>query len=46
MSHWYGVVLARRPGTAFMSAIDRASASLAYRSFLAHAARRRSSPLS
>jgi hypothetical protein len=46
MSQWYGVVLARRPGGAFMSAIERASASLAYRSLLAHAARRRSSPLS
>jgi hypothetical protein len=29
MSHWYGVVLARRPGAAFMSEIERASASLA-----------------
>ena len=46
MSQWYGVVLARRPGAAFISEIERASASLAYRSFLAHAARRRSSPLS
>jgi len=46
MSHWYGVVLARRPGGAFMSEIERASASLAYRSLLAQAARRRSSPLS
>ena len=46
MSQWYGVVLARRPGAAFMSAIERASASLAYRSLVAQAARRRSSPLS
>jgi hypothetical protein len=41
-SHWYGVVLARRPRGAFISAIERASASLAYRSLVAHAARRRS----
>jgi hypothetical protein len=35
-------VLARRPRGAFISAIERASASLAYRSLVAHAARRRS----
>jgi hypothetical protein len=46
MSQWYGVVLARRPGAAFMSEIERASASLSYRCLLAQAARRRSSPLS
>jgi hypothetical protein len=42
MSQWYGVVLARRPGAAFMSAIERASASLVYRCLVAHVARRRS----
>lgn len=29
MEHWYGRVAAGRPGAAFISAIDRASASLA-----------------
>jgi len=46
MSQWYGAVLGRRPGGAFMSEIERASASLSYRSLPAQAARRRSSPLS